>query len=273
MAGKIKILGIQTSPETGNKDANLEKAAKILEQNSLFKPDLVVLSEVFNTGLGYKYFHTLSEEIPQGQTIEFLSGLASKYRTNIAGGSIIEKCSDGKYTNTSIFFDRNGKISGKYQKIHLFSYYGDKEGEYLTSGDSAVVIDSDIGKIGLSVCYDLRFPELYRALTYAGAEIITCSAAWPQPRLDHWLTLNKARAIENQVFMVSVNQTGKVGEKRINAGNSMIINPWGEVISSLGDEEGIVTAEIDLNVQKKLKEEFPVTKDRNTEAYRNVKIF
>ena len=203
-------------------------------------------------------------------TTEFLSKLALEYNTNIVSGSFIEKCDDGKYRNTSVVFDRSGNIIGKYQKIHMFSYYGSKEKDYITPGDSAVVVNTDIGKIGLSICYDLRFPELYRALTYSGAQIIVCPAAWPYPRLEHWLTLNKARAIENQVYFICVNQVGKVTHSRANLGHSMIINPWGDVIASVGSNEGVVMAEIDLENVRTLRKEFPVLNDKNLPAYKKI---
>ena len=268
MARKVRILGVQTNPEVGNKVVNLDKVKTLVEENSWFKPDLVVLSEVFNCGVGHEYFHSLAEEIPNGATTEFLSALAKKISTNIVGGSYIEKCPDGKYRNASVIFDRAGNIIGKYHKIHMFSYYGSKEKNYITSGSSCHVINTDIGKIGLSICYDIRFPELYRSLTFAGAEIIVCPAAWPYPRLEHWMTLNKARAIENLVYFVSVNQVGKVTHSRSNLGHSMIISPWGEVIASVGSYEGVMMAEIDLDLINKIRDEFPVLNDRNLDAYK-----
>lgn len=267
---KARILGIQLAPELGNKQANIEKIQQFVENNSWYKPDLVVIPEVFNTGIDHRLFHEQAEEIPDGETSKFLSQLAKEYNANLTG-SYIEKCEDGKYKNACVFFNRQGELIAKYHKIHMFSYYGSKEGEYVSCGDSAVIVDSDIGKIGLSVCYDLRFPQLYRALAYGGAEIIVCPAAWPYPRYEHWMTLNKARAIENQVFFVSVNQAGKVGLYRTNLGQSMVINPWGEVIASAGGDEGIMMSEIDLNLVKKIREEFPVLNDRNLEAYDNLK--
>lgn len=265
---KIRVLGIQITPEIGNKEANLKKAKYYLQENSWFKPDLVILPEVFNTGVGKgQLLQELAEPVPGSETSELMSGLALKYKTNIIAGSIMEKCSDEKYYNTSAVFGRSGEILGKYQKIHMFSYYGSNEGEFVTAGTSSTVIETDIGKIGLSVCYDLRFPELYRALTYAGAEIIVCPAAWPYPRLEHWMALNKARAIENQVYFISLNQVGKAGNARVNLGHSMIINPWGDIVASAGGEEGVMMAEIDLDMVRKLREEFPVLNDRNLNAY------
>ena len=266
---KARIIGIQIQPEIGNKQANLDKVQKLIEENAWYKPDLIVLPEVFNSGVDHKYLHKLAEKIPEGETTEFFSKIAKKYETNIIAGSFIEKCEGEitEYKNTSVIFSRKGEILGKYQKIHMFNYYGSNEGEYISSGDKAVVIQTDVGKIGLSICYDLRFPELYRALVYAGAEIITCVAAWPYPRLDHWLTLNKARAVENTVYVVAVNQCGRVNPKRQNLGMSMLINPWGDVTSSAGGDEGVMFGEIDFDYLHKIREEFPVLVDRNLEAY------
>jgi len=265
---KVKVLGIQIQPEIGDKRANLDKVQKLIEENAWFKPDLIVLPEVFASGVDHKYLHMLAEKIPTGHIIEFFGKMAGKYETNIVGGSIIEKCENEEYKNTSVVFNREGQIIGKYQKIHMFNHYGSNESEYVSSGDKAVVVQTDIGKIGLSICYDLRFPELYRTLTYAGAEIITCVAAWPYPRLDHWVTLNKARAVENTAYMVAVNQCGRVNPKRQNVGMSMLVNPWGDVVACAGSDEGVFLGEIDFDYLRKIREEFPVLNDRNLEAYK-----
>jgi predicted amidohydrolase len=267
MSRKVRILGVQFTPEPGNKEAKLNKVKDLIEENIWYKPDLIVLPEVFNSSVMHKYFQPLAESIPGGLTTDFFSDLASKYSVNIVAGSFVEKCEDEKYRNTSAVFDRNGKITGKYSKIHMFSYFGSEESRYISPGDSSVTVKTDFGKIGLSICYDLRFPELYRAMTYAGAELIVCPAAWPYPRLDHWLTLNKARAVENLIFMVSVNQCGKYEFGRINVGHSMVINPWGEVVASAGSNEGVILTEIDLDMVKKIRDEFPALNDRKLKAY------
>ena len=274
---KARILGIQIEPEPGNKQANLDKVRKFVEDYAWYKPDLIVLSEVFNSGVDHRFLQKLAETIPEGQTTHFFSEIAKKYSVNVVSGSYIEKINGSSpeeqtdpanYRNASVVFDRKGEIIGKYQKIHMFDYQGSNEGKYVSSGDRAVIVETDIGKIGLSICYDIRFPELFRALTYGGAEIITCCAAWPFPKLDHWITLNKARAIENTVYMIAVNQCGRVNPKRQNLGSSMLINPWGEVVAYAGVDEGVITGEIDLGFLRKTRENFPVLKDRNTEAYK-----
>lgn len=267
---KARIIGIQIQPEIGNKQANLDKVQKLIEENAWFKPDLIVLPEVFTSGIDHKALHKCAEEIPNGETTELFSQLAKKYNTNIIAGSFIEKCEDSNppYKNTSVVFGRKGEILGQYSKIHMFNYYGSNEGEYVSSGDKAVVVETDIGKIGLTICYDLRFPELYRSLTYAGAEIIVCVAAWAYPRLDHWITLNKARAAENTAYVIAVNQCGRVNAKRQNVGNSMLVNSWGDIIASAGNDEGVFLGEIDFDYLRKIREEFPVLNDRTLDAYK-----
>ncbi len=267
MTKKVKLLGIQINPVIGDKVKNYLKISKLLKEYEWFKPDLVLLPEVFNSGIDHKKFEDMAEPIPD-QTTMFLSGFAQQYNTNIIGGSFIEKSHTGHLKNTSVAFDRTGKILGKYSKIHMFSHLGSSEGEKITSGNTAKIIDMDFGKVGLSICYDLRFPELYRALAYNGAQLIVCPAAWPYPRYDHWMTLLKARAIENLCFMFAVNQCGKVSLSRTNLGQSAIINPWGEIIANAGSQEGVVMAEIDIDEVSKTREDFPVLNDRNLDAYK-----
>jgi len=267
MARKVRVLGVQINSVIGDKVKNYQKVSTLLRENAWFKPDLIVLPEVFNTGVDHKRFEELAEPVPD-QTTMFLSGFAEQFNSYIVGGSFIEKCPDGKFRNASLVFDRTGKIVAKYHKIHMFSYYGSHEGEVVSSGDRAVVVETDFGKLGLSICYDLRFPELYRTLAYAGAEILVCPAAWPYPRYDHWITLNKARAVENLCYMVSVNQCDQVTLSRTNVGQSMIVNPWGEIIASAGSKEGVLMAEIDLDEIERIRKEFPVLDDRKPEAYK-----
>ncbi len=268
MTKRPKVLGVQIQPVMGDKKANLEKVRNFIEQYAWFKPDLIVLPEVFNTGVDHKKLKEMAEEIPGGPTSDLIVGLARKYNTNIVAGSFVEKLPGGDCKNTSMAVNRQGEIIAKYRKIHLFNYHGSEESKLITEGDRAVIVETDIGKIGLTICFDIRFPELYRALTFAGAEIITNVAAFPYPKLEHWVTLNKARAIENLAYVITVNQCGRVDVKRQNLGVSMVINPWGEVIASVGGEEGVMMAEIDLDKVKKTREEFSVLNDIRPQAYK-----
>ncbi len=267
MNTKPRVIGVQIRPEPGNKKVNLEKARNFIEQYAWFKPDLVVLPEVFNSGVDHNDLCALAEHIPDGPTTGLMMELAKKLNTNIVAGSYVEKKPGGDCKNTSIVIDRQGEIIARYEKVHLFNYHGSEESKFVTEGSKAVLVETDIGKIGLSICFDVRFPELYRALTFAGAEIITNVAAFPYPKLDHWVTLNKARAIENLAYVVTVNQCGRVNIKRQNLGMSMVINPWGEVVASVGGEEGVMMAEIDLEMLRRTRQEFSVLEDIRPHAY------
>lgn len=266
MARKVKLLGIQMQSVFDNKVVNYQKVAKALSENVDFAPDLVLLPETFNSGYQAKSFGKNAEPIPNDQTSMFLSGFAEKYNTNIAC-TIIEKCPDGTLKNTLVIFDRTGKLTAKYHKTHLFSHQGGEESKYLAAGNDIVVTELDFGRVGLSICYDLRFPRMFRQMALQGAEIILCPAAWPQERCEHWQILNKARAIENQFFMLGVNQVGKVTEKRTDAGYSILVDPWGEVVSSLGTEEGVLKAEIDLDKIDEVRTTLPVWQDRRLDLY------
>jgi predicted amidohydrolase len=141
-----------------------------------------------------------------------------------------------------------------------------KEDLFLKAGNKALLCDTSIGKMGVLICYDIRFPELARRLTLEGAEMLVVPAEWPHPRLDHWRTILKARAIENQLFVMAANRCGKQGMVRF-CGNSMIVNPLGEVISEAGEREEAITAEIDLSIVTKYRKDMPALKDRRPEVY------
>lgn len=266
MGKKVKLLGIQLNSVPNDKIKNYQKVTKFLQENADFGADLVLLPEMFNAGYDFKNFEKNAEPIPNDATSMLLSGLATEHKTNIAG-SYVEKARDGSLRNTLAVFDRTGALVAKYHKIHLFSHQGSEEGEYITAGDEIKLVELDFGKVGLSTCYDLRFPEMYRKMALDGAEIILNAAAWPMPRVDHWVTLNKARAIENQVFMFSVNQTGKTTLQREDAGHSLLINPWGEVLHCAGVKEGVMSWVIDLEDVQTFSNKIPVLKDRRAEIY------
>ncbi len=266
MPQKVRLLGIQMQSVFNDKVKNYQKIAKILAENADFKPDLVLLPEMFNTGYDAKNFEKNAESVPADTTSMFLSGMAEKYNINIAG-SMIEKIFDGSLRNSLVVFDRTGQLCAKYSKTHLFSHQGYDEGKYIKAGENIVISDLDFAKVGFSICYDLRFPELYRTLALCGAEIVICPAAWPDVRENHWTTLLKARAIENQFFVFGVNQVGKVTFNRKDAGKSMIVDPWGDVVASGGGDEEVLRVEIDLDKINEAKEKIPVFQDRRTDLY------
>ncbi len=222
--------------------------------------DLILLPELWNVGFfEHERFQQEAEKL-NGPTYTALAEKALKYNTYIYGGTIVEKA-DGNLYNTALFIDRKGELLAKYRKIHLFTYFGAKEGEYITPGDEPVVVNTDLANFGLTTCYDLRFPELYRQEAEAGAEIFLVTACWSFPRLENWVVLNQARAAENVAYLISCNTAGKVrGETHL--GHSMVVDPWGLQVASSGSKETILTAEIDPDYVKKTRNEFPALKDR-----------
>lgn len=269
----VRVMGIQMEPKICDKKANIEKVESFLNKYSWFKPDLIVLSEVFLTGIfAPDVCQREAEEVP-GMITDKMSSWAKQYNSYLLGGSVIECCKDAKCRNNSMLFSPEGRLIASYYKQHMFSHMGSREGEFCTSGVETVLAKTPIGNIGMTVCYDLRFPELYRSLATHGAHILAVPAAWPAARQEHWITLNRARAIENQCFVIAVNQIGAVPPKRINAGHSMVIDPWGSVVASAGEKEGVMLAEINLEEVINLRKEFPILQDRNMDAYANVKVY
>src|SRR3989338_8216223 len=223
----FKAAAIQFDIRPGDVDANLPYVLAEIKRLSKEGVKLIVLPEMWSTGYAWRKLGKLSERTP-----EILQELkkASRKGTVIIG-SIPEKVGEDVY-NTAYVIDR-GKVTGKYRKIHLFAPM--KEDYFLKAGNEPLLCNTSVGKIGVLICYDVRFPELARRLTLEGAEILVVPAEWPHPRLDHWKTILKARAIENQLFVIAANRCGKQGVVRFCV-NSMIVNPWGEVISEASEK-------------------------------------
>lgn len=222
--------------------------------------DLILLPELWNVGFfEHERFRQEAESL-EGVTYNALAEKAMEYNTYIYGGSIVEKAAGNLY-NTALFIGRKGELLAKYRKIHLFTYFGAREGEYITPGDKPVVVKTDLANFGLSTCYDLRFPELYRQEAEAGAEIFLITACWSFPRLENWVVLNQARAAENVAYLISCNTAGRVrGERHL--GHSMVVDPWGIQVASTGSRAAILTSEIDPDYVEKTRQEFPALKDK-----------
>ncbi len=261
MNSAIKILIVQNNAIIADRHANFEKVSKLLKPFENKTLDLIVLPELWNSGWYCAFYPEVAESADNSETLEYLSNLARKFNSNIIGGSYVKKMPDGKLKNTCPVFDRSGKLVCEYDKMHLYSYLGSDEGKYAESGSNPVIADTDIGKIGLSVCYDIRFPELFRKYSLNCADLLLNVAAWPKTRKNHWVTLQKARAIENQSFMIAVSQTGKIKEDEYNLGYSMIVNPYGEIVASLQEEEAVLEYEINLDEMRELRNKIPTLTD------------
>lgn len=265
---KANILSIQLRPKIGQKQKNLEKASELIEKN-LSKvansPDLILLPEFFNTGISVPEFKKLAETPQKNETVDFFAKIAQKHNTYILCGSIIE--TDGKNLyNTSTLIDRKGKIVAKYRKIHLFDSFGGTEDQYCTRGDKEIVVDTDFGKIGMSVCFDIRFPKHFLNLVKQGAQIIVEPAAWCAPNQyfqinkEQWQLMNKARALDNMVYFCSSNLCGKVDSFLSACGSSMICAPNGEVLAQADEDEGAIGACIDTGFLEMLRSQFNMPK-------------
>lgn len=221
--------------------------------------DLVVLPEIWATG--YFSFDRYKQEAEplDGPFVRQMSAKANELNLYLFAGSFVE-FENGHYYNTSVLISPQGKVIGIYRKIHLFRY-GSAEGEILTPGKEIVVVDTSLGKIGLSTCYDIRFPELYRRQVDLGAELLLVTAAWPHQRLAHWEMFNSIRALENQCYLISCNCTGTTRNVLL-GGHSRVVDPWGITVATSGEHEDIVKAEIDVKRIKEIREKFPLLKHR-----------
>jgi predicted amidohydrolase len=185
--------------------------------------------------------------------------VAKELQVYLHTGSFVEKL-EGKYYNSSYLLSPEGEVLANYHKIHLFGYHS-REDEILSSGNAVVVAKTPLGNFGFATCYDLRFPELFRRMVEKGVDVFLITSAWPYPRLEHWMILNRVRALENQCFLVSANSVGmNMGIQFV--GHSMVVDPWGVTRASGGDEEMIVQTEIDLKEVGEARKRFPALADR-----------
>lgn len=263
MAG---ILCVQINSKLNDKAANLNKIAGFIEANKTNKLDLIVLPEFFVTNVDY-----LNNFEPEngGDTVEFIKNLAVKYNTNIIAGSIVRKKADGLY-NSAFVINRKGEVIAIYDKIHLFNYFGGTEGVHTNRGNSICCVDLDFGRVGVAVCFDIRYPMFFNQLLKENIEMIVLPACWMVPdkinnskeKLEKvqsmWRALCKTRAYDNVCYFVVCNQVGDSGMGFTGIGNSMIISPGGEIIKNALDSESAIFADIDMEQVKRKRAQFPV---------------
>jgi len=249
----MKIGLVQYSPLWENKDANKAKITSLLKENKS-EVNLLIFPEMTLTGFTMKS-DELAEGL-QGESFKFFSELAVGKKAHIFTG-IIER-GKRKSFNTLLHIKPDGKLFKLYRKIHPFSY--SKEDQFFEPGRRPARTKVKNWQVGLSICYDLRFPELYRKYAKKGAHLIVNIANWPDTRIDHWRTLLKARAIENQCYVVGVNRVGDDPKLHYN-GFSSVYDPMGKEIVSVENEEKLIVAEIDKNYVNVIKKEFPFLED------------
>ncbi|MHA1331080.1 MAG: nitrilase-related carbon-nitrogen hydrolase [Candidatus Hodarchaeales archaeon] len=251
---------VQIDISFGNKQGNFRSLENILEQKSSKEKTnenhLVCLPELFSSSFDLSNVSKLAEEIPTGETTKFLQNLALEHNIAITA-SFIER-EDKLYYNSAVVIDKSGKYLGKYRKTMLFPLDPLDETKTFQPGIfESHIFELDFVKLGVLICYDLRFPELSRKLTFSGAEVIVYLAEFPRPRDYVWKNLLQARAIENELYVAGVNRTGRIKGAEF-FGSSMIINPLGQVLAEAEDEIRIISADLDPEVLEQTRKTLPL---------------
>jgi predicted amidohydrolase len=258
---------------TDEYDRNLEVAERLVRGAAAEGAELVVLPEKW-TVLGAPEAIRSSAEPLDGPALTAAAGWARELGIHLVAGSIPEVVPDQeKLANTSVMFGPDGEVLAVYRKIHMFDVeVGDveyRESAIEEAGDQLALGESTGAMVGLTICYDLRFPELYRILTLRGARVITVPAAFTERTgRDHWEVLIRARAIENQVFMIAAGQIGFAPPHYRSYGRSMIVDPWGVVMAQAADTESFVSADLDFTIQNEMRSSLPSLRHRRPDAYR-----
>jgi predicted amidohydrolase len=271
----VTVSAVQITAVDGEKERTVEKMLGFIDLAGRRGSALVVLPELW-TGLGFSDetgYRSIAEPIP-GPVTALLAEKARTYGMCIAG-SMYEAAEDGRYHNAVPLIGPGGDIIGLYRKTHLFDAPnrpdippGIVESKKVAAGSRLDVFGTNLARIGLSVCSDLRFPEVYREMALKGAEILVCASAFLSPRYDHWEFFLRARATENQCFVVASGQYGKEPKSGLAfVGRSMIVDPWGVIVATASDDEGVVTAEIDLGYIETVRERYPLMRQRRPELY------
>ncbi|MBP2644635.1 MAG: yafV [Firmicutes bacterium] len=259
----MKIALVQLAAPAGDVASTVDYALSLMTKAVQQGAELCVLPELWTTGYRLKTVSRLAE--PQdGPTLTKLRQFATAHQVEIIAGSIAELAGSTVY-NTTYAIRRDGSLGGKYRKIHLFSLTSEQN--YFSPGNSKGLAEMSFGKAGLIICYDLRFPELTRSLALSGCPALFVPAAWPETRGQHWLTLNIARAIENQCFVIAVNTVGKYGNINF-FGNSLVVTPWGEIlVQGSSTQEEIVFTELDFSLIADVRQKISMYADRRPEYY------
>ena len=264
-----KVLSLQFTPVKADKIANLNIIKELIKKDEKDKYDLIVLPEFFDTGINItnEEIYNLAEEENSSIILKALSELAQKYKSYIHCGSICFK-EKNKIYNRAYFLDRNGKILTKYDKIHLFNYFGGNEGAYTTAGEKLCTVNTDFGKIGLATCFDIRFPQMFHQLTKMGAELFVIPATWQYFNkisidekahfINNWQLMNQSRAFDNVAFLITSNEVGATHPLFTGIGNSMIVNYDGSILAKADNTETSIYSELDFSALRKARKIFPV---------------
>ena len=267
----VSVALAQHRVEAGRVGGNVDRAVAAIERAAENGADLVCLPEMFNVGYFAFDAYARNAEALDGPTLDRIGEAAAEHGVAVQAGSIVEDLEastaagfdtpepDG-LANASVFLDRDGEVQGVYRKQHLFGY-DSAETQLLTPGESLPTVEFEGFTVGMTTCYDLRFPELYRDLADQGVSLVLVPSAWPYPRVEHWRTLPRSRAIENLAYVAAVNGAGEMDGDRL-VGRSTVYDPWGTPIATCDDDPELVTADLSPSRVDDVREEFPALRDR-----------
>jgi predicted amidohydrolase len=272
MADRLRVACVQFC-SSGSKAENLERMEPLVARAAATGADLVLLPEKWN-GIGtHEIILEVAEPLDSGETVGAMSGWAKQHGITLVGGSIVESREGReKLSNTCVVLDADGEVAATYRKIHMFDVEVGgqvyRESEIEEPGEGPMSCEVEGWRLGLTVCYDLRFPELYRILAVEGADLITVPAAFTlYTGKDHWELLLRARAVENQCFVVAANQWGVHEGGKASYGRSSIIDPWGVVLAQAPDEDAVISAELDRAHMERVRRSLPSLANRQPAAY------
>lgn len=269
---RIKVAALQL-PVSPDKQENVQRVGAYLEKLKDEKPDFIILPEMFCCPYQTEYF-PLYAEAEGGAVWQQLSSFARQYRIYLVGGTMPEQDLNGNIYNTCYVFDRNGRQIGKYRKTHLFDvdikggqYF--KESDTLTAGDSDTVFDTEFGKMGVIICFDIRFPEIVRLTVDDGAKVVFVPASFNLTTGPvHWELLFRTRALDNQIYIVGCSSARDQNASYKSWGHSVVTDPWGTVIGMLDEKEGVLISELDLKYEERIRSELPLLRSRRHDLYR-----
>ena len=271
----MKVAAIQM-PTVKDKIQNIRTAGTYIEKIKAENPDFVILPEMFCCPYQTENFPVYAEK-EGGPSWQAMSDYARKYHIYLIAGSMPEADDVGKVYNTSYIFDRDGKQIGKHRKVHLFDIdvtggQTFKESDTLTAGDHDTVFDTEFGRMGVMLCFDIRFPELARMMVNDGAKAILVPAAFNMTTGPaHWELSFRTRALDNQIYMIGCAPMRDESAGYISWGHSIVTDPWGRVIDMLDEKEGVLLTELDLDYEEQVREELPLLKSRRKDIYQLAK--
>ena len=248
----VKVAAIQMQVVSGSPEKNLVRAEALLNEAARQGAQAALLPELWTTGYALDRFAEIARDYAE-QTLDFLKKAARKCNIAIVGGSFPTEGPDGVYSTCHVV-SAEGEVLGAYSKEHLFPLLN--EPQYLRPGTPEAAVGTPYGKWGTLICFDIRFPESARELAYGGARVLWVPAEWPMPRLEHWRTLLRARAIENQFFVVAANRCGE-GDNTHWGGHSAIIDPWGNTLAEAGEEEVVLIADLEMGMVDEVRARIP----------------